>query len=83
VGVDHIKPLTRRSGWPARQVVGVADDEFNVADLELSGALAGLSDHLGFAVDPHDPARCYPLGQVDGDGARSAPHVQHIHTGRS
>ena len=39
-------------------------------------------EHLGFAVDSDHRRGCHPLREVDGDGARTAPDVEHPRTRR-
>lgn len=80
VSVYHVEAVARSAGRTGRQVVGVADDELDVADTEFIGQLACLADHLRFAVHADDAPRRHPLGQVNGDGAGAAAHVQHVDT---
>ena len=79
VSVDNVEALSRRIGRPTGQVVGVAHDELDIADLASFGKLAGLANHVGLAVHLYDPSGRHTLRKINGDGARTAAHIQHIH----
>ena len=77
VGVDDVEGAV---GVVER--VDVADGQLQVRRRRVgSRRLAGGVDHVGRRIDAHHAAWRDARGDVDGDGARPAAHVEHVGAG--